>query len=40
MNEYATTLNQDGSLSEEEVKQKLDEYRDKVTEVAMENIQQ
>jgi hypothetical protein len=40
MNEYATTLNQDGSLSEEEVKQKLDEYRDKVTEVAIENIQQ
>ena len=40
MNEYATTLNQDGSLSEEEVNQKLDEYRDKVTEVAMENIQQ
>lgn len=40
MNDYATTLNQDGSLSEEEVNQKLDEYRDKVTEVAMENIQQ
>lgn len=40
INEYATTLNQDGSLSEEEVNQKLDEYRDKVTEVAMENIQQ
>lgn len=40
INDYATTLNQDGSLSEEEVNQKLDEYRDKVTEVAMENIQQ